>query len=193
MRIDAHILTGACVKQIRCLKPSFLMENIDTIVLHATEGCNAMSSAQYLARKDTPVSAHLVIARSGAVIQILPFHVRACHAGQSEYEGRKNFNDFSIGIELDNAGRRHRRGNRFFSWFNREYTPDEVFTTVEQGRAAYYHRYTQAQTERTAEICSLLKKHYLLRYLVRHSDITTRKTDPGPAFPFEEVKTMTGF
>ncbi len=114
MRIDAHILTGACVKQIRCLKPSFLMENIDTIVLHATEGCNAMSSAQYLARKDTPVSAHLVIARSGAVIQILPFHVRACHAGQSEHEGRKNFNNFSIGIELDNAGRLHRRATDFF-------------------------------------------------------------------------------
>lgn len=193
MRIDAHVLTGDGVELIRCLKRSCLLETFDTIVLHATEGSNAMSSAQHLARKDTPISAHIVIARSGAIIQLLPFNVRACHAGRSEYGGRKNFNDFSIGIELDNAGPLHRRGDRFFSWFNREYTPDEVFTTVENGRAAYYHRYTQTQTERTAEVCSLLRQHYPLRHLVRHSDITTRKTDPGPAFPFEEVKAITGF
>lgn len=193
MKIEAHNLIGDGVEYLRCTKCSRLLGVIDTIVLHATDGANAMSSAHYLARGDTSVSAHLVIARSGQVIQLLPFNVRAWHAGMSEYAGRKGLNDFSIGIEMDNAGRLHRRGVRFFSWFNKEYSPEEVFTTVENGHAAYYHRYTQAQVCRVVEICILLKSRYLIRWLLRHSDITPRKVDPGPAFPFDEVKRHSGF
>lgn len=115
MKIEAHQLVGSCVEYLRCTKCSRLLETIDTVVLHSTDGANAMSSAHYLARNDTSVSAHLVVARSGRVIQLLPFNVRAWHAGVSEYEGRKQLNDFSVGIEIDNAGRLHRRGNSFFS------------------------------------------------------------------------------
>lgn len=193
MKIEAHRLTGECVEYLRCTKCSRLLETVDTIVLHATDGANAMSSAHYLARNDTSVSAHVVVARSGQVIQLLPFNARAWHAGISEYEGRRQFNDFSIGIEIDNAGRLHRRENRFFSWFNKEYPLDEVFTTVENGHAAYYHRYTRVQVGQVAEICALLKSRYLIRWLLRHSDITIRKSDPGPAFPFDEVKLISGF
>lgn len=193
MKIEAHRLTGECVEYLRCTKCSRLLETVDTIVLHATDGANAMSSAHYLARNDTSVSAHVVVARSGQVIQLLPFNARAWHAGISEYEGRRQFNDFSIGIEIDNAGRLHRRENRFFSWFNKEYPLDEVFTTVENGHAAYYHRYTRVQVGQVAEICVLLKSRYLIRWLLRHSDITIRKSDPGPAFPFDEVKLISGF
>ena len=110
MKIEAHQLVGSCVEYLRCTKCSRLLETIDTVVLHSTDGANAMSSAHYLARNDTSVSAHLVVARSGRVIQLLPFNVRAWHAGMSEYEGRKQLNDFSVGIEIDNAGRLHRRG-----------------------------------------------------------------------------------
>lgn len=108
MKIEAHQLVGSCVEYLRCTKCSRLLETIDTVVLHSTDGANAMSSAHYLARNDTSVSAHLVVARSGRVIQLLPFNVRAWHAGMSEYEGRKQLNDFSVGIEIDNAGRLHR-------------------------------------------------------------------------------------
>ena len=47
------------------------------------------------------VSAHLLILRSGEVVQFVPFHRRAWHAGASHYQGRENCNDFSIGIELE--------------------------------------------------------------------------------------------
>ena len=49
------------------------------------------------------VSAHLLIDRDGEIIQFVPFHKRAWHAGQSEFNGRENCNDFSIGIELEGA------------------------------------------------------------------------------------------
>lgn len=113
MKIEAHQLVGSCVEYLRCTKCSRLLETIDTVVLHSTDGANAMSSAHYLARNDTSVSAHLVVARSGRVIQLLPFNVRAWHAGVSEYEGRKQLNDFSVGIEIDNAGRASPPGQQF--------------------------------------------------------------------------------
>jgi AmpD protein len=51
--------------------------------------------------KDLKVSSHLFIRRSGEIIQFVPFHLRAWHAGVSFFDGEKNCNDFSIGIELE--------------------------------------------------------------------------------------------
>ena len=47
------------------------------------------------------VSSHVLIKRSGEIVQFVPFHERAWHAGQSNYQGRVRCNDFSIGIELE--------------------------------------------------------------------------------------------
>ena len=49
------------------------------------------------------VSAHLLIRRDGELIQYVPFHRRAWHAGASSFAGRSCCNDFSIGIELEGA------------------------------------------------------------------------------------------
>lgn len=53
--------------------------------------------------KDMKVSAHLLIARSGEVIQFVSFDERAWHAGRSCYLGVPECNDYSIGIELEGA------------------------------------------------------------------------------------------
>jgi len=47
------------------------------------------------------VSAHALVRRDGAVVQFVPFHARAWHAGASSWQGRSACNDFSIGIELE--------------------------------------------------------------------------------------------
>ncbi|MBX3709040.1 MAG: 1,6-anhydro-N-acetylmuramyl-L-alanine amidase AmpD [Gammaproteobacteria bacterium] len=47
------------------------------------------------------VSAHLLIRRTGEMIQFVPFTKRAWHAGESHFQGRTRCNDFSIGIELE--------------------------------------------------------------------------------------------
>ncbi|MDO8703479.1 MAG: 1,6-anhydro-N-acetylmuramyl-L-alanine amidase AmpD [Sulfuricaulis sp.] len=53
--------------------------------------------------KDLKVSAHVLIRRNGELVQFVPLHQRAWHAGQSYCEGRTRINDFSIGIELEGA------------------------------------------------------------------------------------------
>lgn len=65
---------------------------------------NAIDFEQYpelLELREYRVSAHLVIDRTGTVTQFVPFNERAWHAGESEWQGRQNCNDFSIGIELE--------------------------------------------------------------------------------------------
>ena len=47
------------------------------------------------------VSSHFYIERDGSLWQFVSADQRAWHAGQSEYRGRTNCNDDSIGIELE--------------------------------------------------------------------------------------------
>lgn len=52
------------------------------------------------------VSSHLLIRRRGELVQYVPLHRRAWHAGVSRFEGRERCNDFSIGIELEGEDQR---------------------------------------------------------------------------------------
>jgi AmpD protein len=47
------------------------------------------------------VSAHFLVRRDGEVVQFVPVHRRAWHAGESAWRGRRRCNDFSIGVELE--------------------------------------------------------------------------------------------
>jgi AmpD protein len=92
--------------------------SIDLIVIHAISlpagfyntqlikdlflNCLDPGTDQYLESiKDLKVSSHFLITRKGTLIQFVPTHKRAWHAGISDYKGRENCNDFSIGIELE--------------------------------------------------------------------------------------------
>ena len=47
------------------------------------------------------VSSHILIKRTGEIIQFVPFDKRAWHAGISSYKGVDDCNNYSIGIELE--------------------------------------------------------------------------------------------
>ena len=104
MEIIENLLFGENVKYLQCSKCKVKLSSLDTIVLHGTVGARTISSALYLCRPDTSVSAHVVVGRDAEIFQLLPFDVKAWHAGKSFHAGRVNLNDCSIGIELDRAG-----------------------------------------------------------------------------------------
>ncbi len=47
------------------------------------------------------VSSHFLVRRDGALVQFVPAHRRAWHAGVSHWRGRERCNDFSVGVELE--------------------------------------------------------------------------------------------
>ena len=75
----------------------------EIIVTHYT-GDNGTGGLQWLTTKGSNVSAHFWIAKTGVVWQLLPCNVRGWHAGVSEYDGRRDVNSFSIGIENQGCG-----------------------------------------------------------------------------------------
>ena len=118
--------------------------------------CNQLDSSQhpyFEEIKDLEVSSHLLIERTGRVVQFVPFDKRAWHAGASSFDGRDNCNDFSIGIELEG-------------------TDCQPFTEIQyQILASISHSLMLSYPEIT------------LNRITGHSDIAPgRKTDPGPLF-----------
>lgn len=71
----------------------------EIIVIHYTGSNSLPGGLNWLCAKGSQVSAHLVIAKTGVVWQLLPLNVRGWHAGKSSYNGRPDVNSFSIGIE----------------------------------------------------------------------------------------------
>jgi AmpD protein len=104
------------------------------------------------------VSAHALIRRDGEVIQFVPFHRRAWHAGQSCFEGRERCNDFSVGIELEG-------------------TDEGDYEAVQYERLALL---VGALGDAYPTLAGAP--------VVGHSDIAPgRKTDPGPGFDWARL------
>ena len=104
------------------------------------------------------VSTHLLIRRRGELVQYVPLHRRAWHAGPSSWRGRAACNDFSIGIELEG-------------------TDDRPYT------AAQYRRLCATILALRRDWPGLADAP-----VVGHSDIAPgRKTDPGAAFDWERL------
>lgn len=110
--------------------------------------------------KHLRVSAHCLIRRDGEIIQYVPFHLRAWHAGQSLYKGREKCNDFSIGIELEG-------------------TDFEPFTPLQYNSLV---KLTHALIELYPELQDNITGHSDIA--------PGRKTDPGPYFDWQQFKAL---
>lgn len=111
--------------------------------------------------RDLEVSAHLLVERDGSVTQFVSLDERAWHAGASEFCGRNNCNDFSIGIELEGC--------------DTEAYTDAQYKSLAAITGEIMRSYPGITRERIAG----------------HADIAPgRKTDPGTAFDWDRYLGM---
>lgn len=156
------------------------------LVIHYTAGSSGESSVTHFQDSSAQASAHLVIGRDGRVWQLAPFNVKTWHAGISSWAGRDGVNNFSIGIELDNAGKLQKVGEQYQAWFGKFYPSSEVVEAQHKNEPSpgYWHVFTELQISRLLPIARLLVDQYRLKDIIGHEDIAPgRKVDPGPAFP----------
>lgn len=109
---------------------------------------------------DLKVSSHFFIRRDGQLIQHVPTHLRAWHAGESYCLGKTKANDFTIGIELEGLD-----------------TDEDGFTD---------DQYLMLN----ALIAELRRGYPAIKqnHIFGHSDIAVgRKPDPGPHFDWRKV------
>lgn len=76
--------------------------HVDLIVLHCDASADAQASISWIKSEKSKVSYHTLIDRNGDIYHFVEPNRKAWHAGVSEYEGRKNVNDFSIGLSFAN-------------------------------------------------------------------------------------------
>lgn len=104
------------------------------------------------------VSSHVLIRRDGEIIQYVPFHKRAWHAGVSCFRGREVCNDFSIGIELEGTDNTPFRDSQY-----------EALVSLVKALQETYPSLGKDQ-------------------ITGHEHIAPgRKTDPGPHFDWQRV------
>tara|TARA_B100000902_G_C26859132_1_gene692140 strand:+ start:109 stop:651 length:543 start_codon:yes stop_codon:yes gene_type:complete len=150
--------------------------DIDTIVIHCISlpagvydnnyiidlfqnKLDVTKDASFESLVDLKVSAHLLVRRDGTIIQLVPFNLRAWHAGVSRHKGRKNFNDFSIGIEVEG-------------------TPNSRYTDIQYEKL----------NELIAAI-KLCYPKITDNNIIGHNEISPgRKEDPGSFFEWDKIK-----
>ena len=110
--------------------------------------------------KGAKVSAHLFIERDGTITQFVNFNERAWHAGRSSYLGRRECNDYSIGIELE--------GSDFVSFSTAQY--EALAKTI----VAIYDAYPKTRRHLTGH----------------SDIAPGRKTDPGDYFEWARLREM---
>jgi len=133
----------------------------DLLILHYTGMPTANAAFERLRSETHQVSCHYFVFEDGEVVQMVPEARRAWHAGQSIWEGHKDINSRSIGIEIANRGH-------------------------EWGYLDFPEAQMRALTALTADIVGrwAIKPHHVLG----HSDIAPlRKEDPGEKFDWRRL------
>lgn len=192
--IKQHRLTGRDVEYLETKNKdsgSYGVDLPDTIVIHFTAGSSLESAVDTLQDPNVKASAHLVVGRNGDIKQLIPFDKIAWHAGQSEWEDRIGLNKYSIGIEIDNAGRLSKNGNHYLTWWGGQIPENQVFEGIHRNESviSYWHSYEEVQIFKVWNICQALKEKYSMKTIVGHEEIAPeRKVDPGPAFPLDKLR-----
>jgi len=134
---------------------------IDTLVLHYTGVPTAARAIAWLAAPESQVSAHYVVDTDGRVTQMVAEADRAWHAGKSCWQGDRDINSRSIGIEIQN-----------------------------RGHADGYPAFPDAQIEAVIALALDIMARYGIakQRVLAHSDVSPgRKVDPGEKFPWARL------
>jgi N-acetylmuramoyl-L-alanine amidase len=139
--------------------PNYDARRPQLIVLHFTEESSVQQALNTLrtGNGEGPVSAHYLIGSDGHIYQLVADADRAWHAGAGRWGTIVEVNSASIGIELDNDG-------------HAPYPPAQIDSLLRL----------------LADLTTRLR--IPRSQIVGHEDFApTRRTDPGPLFPWKQL------
>jgi N-acetylmuramoyl-L-alanine amidase len=179
------------------------------LVIHYTEGYSAEGSISGWEKAKNGILAHVVVDRDGRIFQCRPFNQICLHAGTSRIQhpetGKvvKGLNSSSIGIEIANTGDGgdddlHQRLPKLFPSAKLMTAPHRNVkisgSNAKDHQRKQWELFPRAQLDAVFGLTKLLLAKYSLVEITGHDCIAfERKTDPGPAFPMEQLRSENGF
>ncbi|WKE66326.1 N-acetylmuramoyl-L-alanine amidase [Gallaecimonas kandeliae] len=176
----ALLLAGCSKLPLEQLPSANHNDRVQFLVLHFTAEDFATSVAILV--KGNQVSSHYLIPQDGdpsypyrqlKVFQLVDEQQRAWHAGASYWQGRRNLNDISVGVELVNLPRcqppPYPDGRRQCQY--PDFDPAQISLLVRLAKAILARHPDIGPTQ-----------------VVGHGDVApSRKDDPGPRFPWQQL------
>jgi N-acetylmuramoyl-L-alanine amidase len=129
----------------------------DALILHYTGMKTAKGAEDWLCADESQVSAHYLVYEDGRIVQMVREADRAWHAGASFWQGERDMNSASVGIEIANPGHHG------------------------------YTDFPAEQIGAVIKLCrGIIRRHKIApERVLAHSDIAPgRKVDPGEKFPW---------
>lgn len=180
-----------------------IVKPVEAVIYHYTASMKPGPTRRWLTMGDEVfVSAHFLVERSGVVWQMIPLNERGAHAGgrTSKLFDKNNVNGRTIGIEIMNVGPLVRRGDDYYTLAGKRFDgamvcaggkhpgrdTDYPYTVWE----AYSPLQIDAVCELTKQLCCEFPDltHGPEYRLTGHENVDpSRKTDPGPAFPWKAI------
>lgn len=133
----------------------------DMMILHYTGMGDGEMAVRWLCAQESEVSCHYLVHEDGRIVQMVPEHRRAWHAGAGSWRGREDVNSRSVGVEIVNPGHDHG-----------------------------YPAFPPAQVAAVIGLCRECMARWRMpaENLLAHSDIApARKRDPGERFPWDRL------
>jgi N-acetylmuramoyl-L-alanine amidase len=133
----------------------------DSLVLHYTGMADGASALWQLCNPAAEVSCHYLVFEDGEILQLVAEARRAWHAGAGCWQGERDMNSASIGIEIVNPG--HDYG---------------------------YLPFPDPQIEAVTALCADIVGRWRIApdRVIAHSDMAPRrKRDPGELFPWHRL------
>jgi N-acetylmuramoyl-L-alanine amidase len=133
----------------------------DMIVLHYTGMETGEAALERLRDPEAKVSAHYLVEEDGRLFALVDEARRAWHAGVSCWQGVRDTNGRSIGVEI-----------------------------VNPGHAWGYRPFTDAQIAVVIELLADIRQRWTIEdaLILGHSDVAPRRReDPGELFPWAEL------
>jgi N-acetyl-anhydromuramyl-L-alanine amidase AmpD len=131
------------------------------IVLHHTvSGPIAENVMQYWNKNKERVGTAFIIDGSGKIHQCFSSAHWAHHLG-THFANNTTLNKQSVAIEICNWGGLQRKGNRYYSTFNKEVPTEEVIDYgINYRGSRYYHRYKKEQLDSLELLLGYLCERY---------------------------------
>jgi len=133
----------------------------DAVILHYTGMESGEAALARLRDEAAEVSSHYMVEEDGRIFRLVPEERRAWHAGASFWQGERDMNSASVGIEIVNPG--HEFG---------------------------YRPFTEPQIAAVIALVGDIRTRWQIDQdkIIAHSDVApARRQDPGELFPWKRL------